>query len=190
LAFAATIVAIGLGARWATQHRGLLGKALQEAGELIAGTLEEEVSTIAVPGAYVPTAKFLVATRGAPKLLKFALEQAQKHQAELMILFARQIAVPLMGSAGLAKLSEDPEAQQMFAQIREDAKALGVPIREVYAVTSDVADTILDFAATFAVDRVILGATQRGTLWRTMKGDIIQGVAQHLPERTTLLICA
>lgn len=186
LAFAGTIVVIGLSARWATQHRGLLGKALQEAGELIAG----EETAIEIPGAYVPAAKFLVATRGAPKLLKFALEQAQKHQAELYVLYARQVAVPLLGSGGRAKLSEDAEAQRMFAKIRDDAKALGVPVREIYAVTHDVADTILDFAATFAVDRVILGATQRGTLWRTMKGDIIQGVAQHLPERTTLLICA
>lgn len=186
--FAGTIVVAGLGARWTTQHRALVGRALVEAGELIAGTPGELVT--AVPGAYVPTAKFLVATRGSPKLIKFALQQAQKHQAELLILFARQVAVPLLGTAGQPKPAEDAEAQQMFARIRQDAQAMGVPIRELYAVTSDVADTILDFAATFAVDRVILGATQRGTLWRTMKGDIIQGVAQHLPERMTLLIHA
>ncbi len=193
LVFAGAIVMVGLGARWTTQHRGVLGKALQEAGELIAGEAEVEAATetgIVVPGAYAPTHKFLVATRGAPKLIKFSLEQAQKHQAELLVLYAQQVAVPLLGSASQAKLSDDPEALQMFARIRDEAKALGVPIRELYAVTSDVADTILDFAATFAVDRVILGATQRGALWRTMKGDIIQGVAQHLPERTTLLICA
>lgn len=177
LAFAGAIVATGLGARWTTQRRELLGKAIQEAGELIAGAPAE---VEAIPGAYAPTAKFLVATRGAPKLIKFALEQAQKHQAELLVLYAKQVAVP--------QLSDDPEAQTMFARLREEAKALGVPLRELYAVTSDVADTVLDFAATFAVDRVILGATQRGALWRTMKGDIIQGVAQHLPERTTLLI--
>ena len=189
LLFAGTIVLIGLSARWTTQHRELLGKALQDAGELIAGT-EEAAPVTVIPGAYVPTGKFLVATRGAPKLIKFALEQAQKHQAELMVLYARQVAVPLLGTAAQGKLGDDAEAQQMFANIRDQAKTLGVPIRELYAVTSDIADTILDFAATFAVDRVILGATQRGTLWRTMKGDIIQGVAQHLPERTTLLICA
>ncbi len=188
LMFAGAIVLIGLSARWTTQHRGMLGKALQEAGELIAaGT--EPVGT-AIPGAYVPSEKFLIATRGSPKLIKFALDQAQKHQAELLVLFARQVAVPVIGPTNPAKPQEDEEAKKMFAGIREQAKALGVPIRELYAVTYDVADTILDFAATFAVDRVILGATQRGTLWRTMKGDIIQGVAQHLPERTTLLICA
>jgi nucleotide-binding universal stress UspA family protein len=190
LLFAGAIVVIGLSARWTTQHRGLLGKALQEAGEIIAGTVAEEAVVGIVAGSYAPANKFLVATRGAPKLIKFALEQAQKHQAELLVLYAQQVAVPLLGTAGQAKLSDDPEALQMFARVREEAKALGVPIRELYAVTSDVADTILDFAATFAVDRVILGATQRGALWRTMKGDIIQGVAQHLPERTTLLICA
>jgi nucleotide-binding universal stress UspA family protein len=188
LMFAGAIVLIGLSARWTTQHRGLLGKALQEAGELIAGV--EELPGTVVPGAYTPEHKFLVATRGAPKLIKFSLEQAQKHHAELLVLYARQVAVPLLGTAGQGKLNDDPEAQKMFATFREQAKELGVPLREIYAVTSDISDTILDFAATFAVDRVILGATQRGALWRTMKGDIIQGVAQHLPERTTLLICA
>lgn len=188
LAFAGGIVLFGLGARWTTQHRGTLGKALQDAGELIAaGTAEGSAE---ISGAYAASARFLVATRGAPKLIKFALEQAQKHEAELLVLYARQIAVPLLGTAAKVNPAEDAEAQRMFVAVREQAKELGVPIREIYAVTSDVADTILDFAATFAVDRVILGATQRGSLWRTMKGDIIQGVAQHLPERTTLLICA
>jgi K+-sensing histidine kinase KdpD len=60
----------------------------------------------------------------------------------------------------------------------------------LYAVTSDVADAILDLAVTHAVDYLILGATQRGALWRTMKGDVIQQVAMYLPERTHLLIQA
>lgn len=188
LMFAGSIVLIGLSARWTTQHRGILGKALQEAGELIAAGTEPVGE--AIPGAYEAKNRFLMATRGSPKLIKFALEQAQKHQAELLVLFARQVAVPVLGPTNPAKPQEDEEAKKMFAGIREQAKELGVPIRELYAVTFDVADTILDFAATFGVDRVILGATQRGALWRTMKGDIIQGVAQHLPERTTLLICA
>src|SRR5262249_41250274 len=146
LLFAGTIVLLGLSARWTTQHRAVLGKAIQGAGELIAGGPEVGRT---IPGAYAPTHKFLVATRGAPKLIKFSLEQAQKHQAELLVLYAQQVAVPLLGTAAQGKLSDDLEAQQMFARIRDEAKALGVPIRELYAVTSDVADTILDFAATF-----------------------------------------
>jgi amino acid transporter len=186
LMFAGTIVAAGLGARWATQHRVLLGRALQEAGEKIAGA----EAALEFAGAYTPAAKFLLATRGNPKLVRFALEQAQKYQAELLVLYAQQVAVPLLGPTFLASLEENPEARGLFEMVRTEAKELGVPIREIYAVTSDIADTILDFAATFAADRVILGSTQRGALWRTMKGDVIQGVAQHLPERTTLLIHA
>jgi hypothetical protein len=33
-----------------------------------------------------------------------------------------------------------------------------------------------------------LGTTRRGVLWRAMKGDVIQQVAAHLPERITLLV--
>lgn len=78
--------------------------------------------------------------------------------------------------------------QGLFARFREQAEEAGVPIRELYSVTTDISDIILDIAATFAVDQVILGATRRSALWRTMKGDVIQGVAAHLPERTSLLI--
>ncbi|HET6426692.1 MAG TPA: universal stress protein, partial [Planctomycetaceae bacterium] len=118
------------------------------------------------------------------------LENAKEHKAELLILFVRQVAVPVLGTATNFGSESDPEAQTAFANIKELAKASGVPVRLLYTVTSDIPDAILDFAATFGVERVILGATQRGSLWRTMKGDVIQGVAQHLPERTTLLICA
>jgi hypothetical protein len=45
-------------------------------------------------------------------------------------------------------------------------------------------------AVTYGVDLLILGAPQRGRLWRLMKGDVIQEVAQYLPERITLLIHA
>ena len=52
------------------------------------------------------------------------------------------------------------------------------------------ADAILEAAATQAVDNLLLGTTQRGVLWRAMKGDVIQRVAAHLLERITLLVHA
>jgi hypothetical protein len=52
----------------------------------------------------------------------------------------------------------------------------------------DVAEVILEMAVTHAVDYLILGSSQRGALWRTMKGDVIRDVAQHLPERINMLL--
>lgn len=192
LMFASSFVVIGLGTRWVTQQRKVIGRVWKGAEQFWAVVTEaaEPIPAEVVEGTYVPQSRFLTATRGNPKLLKFALENAKEHKAELLILFVRQVAVPVLGVASKITSDSDAEAQKAFANVKELAQAAGVPVRLLYTVTSDIADAILDFSATFGVERVILGATQRGSLWRTMKGDIIQGVAQHLPERTTLLICA
>lgn len=192
LAFAASIVLIGLGTRWITQQRHMVGKVWKGAEQFWAVVTEPKAGAVAetIEGSYTPQSRFLTATRGNPKLLKFALENAKEHKAELLILFVRNVAVPVLGAAANFGSESDPEAIKAFANVKELAQAAGVPVRLLYTVTSDIPDAILDFAATFGVERVILGATQRGSLWRTMKGDVIQGVAQHLPERTTLLICA
>ena len=63
-----------------------------------------------------------------------------------------------------------------------------MPVYFLYAVAYDVAEAILEMSVTHAVDYVLLGATQRGGLWRSMKGDVIQEVAEYLPERINLLI--
>jgi nucleotide-binding universal stress UspA family protein len=45
-------------------------------------------------------------------------------------------------------------------------------------------------ALTHGADLLLLGTTRRGTLWRAMKGDVIQAVAEQLPESVGLLIHA
>ncbi|MFO0917257.1 MAG: universal stress protein [Planctomycetaceae bacterium] len=192
LMFAGTIVLIGLGTRWITQQRAVLGRVWKGAEQFWAVVTEVAPVelTVTVAGAYQPTSRFLTATRGNPKLLKFALENAKEHHAELIVLYIRQVAVAVIGPALSEGPASDPDAQACFANVKAMAEAAGVPVRLVYTVTDNIADAILDFSATYGAERVILGATQRGALWRTMKGDVIQGVAQHLPERTQLLICA
>lgn len=132
----------------------------------------------------------MVATRANRKLIRFALEEAKNRQAELLVLFVRHLAVIPMGSAGTPDAGQDAEAQALFKYAKEAADEAGVPVQMLYALTSDVADAILDLAVTYGVDFLILGASQRGALWQTMKGDVIQQVARYLPERTCLLIHA
>ncbi len=107
--------------------------------------------------------------------------------AELLVLFVRHIAVPTMGSTNVADVRTDPEAQQLFREMEAMATAQGVRFYPL-CVAWDVADAILETSVTHGVDSVLLGATQRGGLWRSMKGDIISEVAQHLPERINLVI--
>jgi amino acid transporter/nucleotide-binding universal stress UspA family protein len=191
LMFAGTIVFAGLAARFVTKKRAVVGRVWKGAEQFWA--VVTEPTTVApeiIAGKYTPKSRFLVATRGNPKLLKFALENAREHEAELCVLYVKQVAVAVLGPAADMGAARDADAQAMFENVRKLAEEYGVPVHLLYTVTSDIPDAILDFAATLGVERVILGVTQRNTLWRTMKGDVIQGVAQHLPERTTLLICA
>jgi len=186
LAFAGVIVLLGMTARWITHHREAIGDKVSALVEQL-----REITTVGAERTSETSGlRFLVATQGNPKLVAFTLEQAKLAHAEALFLYVRHIAVPMLGPANKPDLREDPEAQKVALQIQEQAKEAGVPAKFLYTVADNIAETIVDFAVTYGVNRVILGATKRGALWRTMKGDIIQGVAQHLPEQTQLLIQA
>ena len=187
LIFAGTIVFLGMSARWVTHHREAIAGQMQTLVEQIA-----EKTTLAPKGAAETSGpRYLVAVRGGnPKLIAFALEEARAAHAELLFLFVRHLAVSALGPAHRPDVTRDFEAQQLFARLREQAAAAGVKAYFLYTEADNIAETIVDFAVTHGVDRVILGATKRGMLWRTMKGDVIQGVALRLPERTHLLIQA
>lgn len=142
------------------------------------------------PGAYTPRKRIMVATQGNPRLLEFALEECKSRQAELMVLFVRHLAVTPMGEIAGFKLNEDVQALELFDRLRVQAKEAGIPIRLLYGVARDIPDAILDMAVTHGADLLLLGTTRRGTLWRAMKGDVIQTVAEQLPESVGLLIHA
>jgi nucleotide-binding universal stress UspA family protein len=141
-------------------------------------------------GSYKPTERIMVATQGNPKLLSFALKECANRKAELMLLYVRHIAVTPMGPVEIPRLEEDEEAQALFERVKQQAEEAGVPLRLLYGSARDVPDTILDMAVTHGADLLLLGSTRRGALWKVMKGDVIQGVAEHLPESVGLLIHA
>ena len=64
----------------------------------------------------------------------------------------------------------------------------GVRVLPVYAVSANPAATILDLAATLGVDFVMLGAAQRHSMSRLLKGDVVGQVAAGLPEDIQLII--
>ena len=142
------------------------------------------------PGAYPIKERVMVATQGNPKLLAFALKECKSRQAELQLLFVRHLAVTPMGPTSIPNLAEDEPAQELFERLRGMAKEAGVPLRLLYGVARDIPDAILDMAVTHGADLLLLGSTRRGALWKAMKGDVIQAVAEHLPEEVGLLIHA
>lgn len=134
--------------------------------------------------------KILVASRGATNLVRFAFDEAQKRGSNLFVLFVRQITVLYGGEERPFALEEDPEAAALFANCERLARELQVPYQPIFCVSSDPAWVILDFAATYAADIVILGVSRRLGVVRALRGDVIASVADSLPPETTLLIHA
>ncbi len=142
------------------------------------------------PGTYKAKERIMVPTTGNARLIEFALKECKTRQAELAVLFVRHLAVTPMGPTAFPKLDEDEQALTLFDQLRTRAREAGVPLRLLYGVARDIPDAILDMAVTHGADLLILGTTRRGTLWRAMKGDVIQAIAEQLPGSIDLLIHA
>lgn len=200
LAFAGSIMLAGLMGRWVAHNREFIRTWMLAPVDnpVVVAHAEHYVAPVTVklekpaeaPEPAMPSGRVLVSTRGNPKLLRFALEQAKARNAELLVLFVRHVAIPTMGPSNEADPTIDPEAQLVFREAERLGAAEHVPVKGIYAVARDVAEAILETAATHGVDLLLLGASQRGGLWRTMKGDVLQEVAQYLPERINLLIHA
>lgn len=134
--------------------------------------------------------RILVATRGAPALLKFAFEHAKLLNANVFVLFVRELAVIYQGEGPPLTPDRDADARGVFELSEQLARKNGVPLERIYSVSPSTSDVILDVAATYAVDFVILGASRRTGVMRALRGDVISGVAENLPAETTMLIHA
>jgi amino acid transporter/nucleotide-binding universal stress UspA family protein len=132
----------------------------------------------------------LVATRGAAKLLEFAANYCRKTGSIMFPLFVRQVNVLIPGQTKAPGLEEDREAVAALEQAVAICRKHHVPMIPMYAVSSDVAYTILDFAATYNAEAVLMGVSRQGTLLRALRGDVITAVADNLPEDISLLVHA
>ena len=209
LIFVGIILGVGLGARLITKTY------LPARARMKAGPTAEQLKASRVRGVPVPTAEaeakdggaaptfgtpaelldmsrphVMVATRGGARLLKFAAEYAKQSGAILFVIYVRQLNVQFaMGGSG-PTLEEDKEAQTVFAAAEAACKERNVAMVPIYVVSRDVADSILDFAATYDVKALLMGVSRQGTLLRALRGDVLTSVADQLPQDIPLLIHA
>ncbi|MBI3759300.1 MAG: universal stress protein, partial [Deltaproteobacteria bacterium] len=94
------------------------------------------------------------------------------------------------GQAPVLTAAEDADATNVFREAERLAREAGVPLQLIYATSDSPAEVILDSAATYAADQVILGISRRAAVMRALRGDVIETVAANLPEESTLLIHA
>ncbi len=188
LFFIVCIVGVGLGVR-AFSHRisGLKTLTLpRDLAEVISPASLESLRPQCVEGQ-----RIMVAARGVTPVLRFALEEARLRKATLCVLYIREVAV-FLGSGpqtvGPARWQDDPHAAVIMSLCLRAGEDQGVSVLPVYAASVQPAGTILDAAATLGVDYLMLGATQRLTLARLLKGNVIDEVARGLPESIQLII--
>jgi nucleotide-binding universal stress UspA family protein len=130
-----------------------------------------------------PSTRFLVAVKDtSDRLLNFAIEEAKARDALLIVLRVREIAVgTLPGKLELSTNGIEQKIEDLCSQADINYEIVTIPSYEV-------GYTIAEQAATFGVDRVILGATHRGMLENALKGNVIRSVSQFLPEEVQLVI--
>jgi nucleotide-binding universal stress UspA family protein len=125
----------------------------------------------------------LVAARGWTPAMQFALEESRVRDAQLLVLYVREVAVNIDMASDWRK---DPEAKALFTRLETEAQ--GLKVNKLYSVSDSPADTIIDIAATFGVDTVVLGGSRRATLVNLLKGNVVARVASNLPESMHLIV--
>jgi amino acid transporter len=177
LLFVAIVLALGLALREVTsRHR----QAAPETPAL--ATVVPVTPAIGAPPQFLGQF-ILVAARGWTPALQFALEECRVRGAQLLVLYVREVAVNIdMGS----NWQDDPDAKVLFTRLETDTR--GMKVNKLYSVSDSPADTIIDIAATFGVDSVVLGGSRRATLVNLLKGNVVARVAANLPESMHLIV--
>jgi amino acid transporter len=175
LVFVTLVLAIGLALREVTLRRR--------------ARMAEGFRAEAPPTATAPTSVFLgqfilVAARGWTPALQFALEEARIRGAQLLVLYIREVAVTI--DMGGSNWQNDPDARGLFHRLEANTKDL--KLNKLYSISDSPADTIIDIAATFGVDTVVLGGSRRATLVNLLKGNVVARVAANLPETMHLIV--
>jgi amino acid transporter/nucleotide-binding universal stress UspA family protein len=174
--FALIILLLGLGARQ-------IGKWRLAAAPVPAPVVPQPSLARKRRRVSMPSARYLLALKDTnDRLLKFAIEEAKQRKALLFILRVKEIAVgALPEKLSMSTNGVEEHVDQVCSETGVDYQIISVPSYEV-------GYTIAEQAATFGVDRVILGATRRGVLENMLRGSVVRSLSSYLPEDVQLII--
>jgi amino acid transporter len=130
--------------------------------------------------------RIMLAARGQDQA-EYAVDLARKRGAVLFALYVRTLRIIDIQPGQLPKIEDDPEAQRTLGTAAVLAKQAGVPFFPIYVTSSEIADEILDYTATFGCDTLIMGKSQRGLFARAIEGDPVTKIAQNLPDGISLI---
>jgi nucleotide-binding universal stress UspA family protein/L-asparagine transporter-like permease len=177
LLFVAIVLGVGLALREVTSRHRLAAPAVPALA-----TVVPVAPALGSPPEFLGQF-ILVAARGWTPALQFALEESRVRGAQLLVLYIREVAVSIdMGG----NWQNDPDARALFTRL--EAEARGLKVNKLYSVSDSPADTIIDIAATFGIDSVVLGGSRRATFVNLLKGNVVARVAANLPDSMHLIV--
>ena len=177
LLFVAIVLGLGLALREATTRRRLAAPTPPKLATVVPVT-----PPLGSPPEFLGQF-ILVAARGWTPALQFALEESRVRGAQLLVLYVREVAVNIDTGSNW---QDDPDARVLFTRLETEAR--GLKVNKLYSVSDSPPDTIIDIAATFGVDSVVLGGSRRATLVNLLKGNVVARVAANLPESMHLIV--
>ncbi len=81
------------------------------------------------------------------------------------------------------------EANAVLAQAAEAVHRLGMNAIPLWRISNDAAYALAEAAHRLEIDAVMVGTSKRSAIWHLLRGQIVKGLAEALPEKTRLLIC-
>lgn len=137
---------------------------------------------------YAAAQRILVCLRGVTNVLKFAFDEAQLRNAQLYVLYVREVALYPGMRIVPVHWKEHPEASTVLNAVITTGKKQGVAVVPVFASAASPAEIIVDMAATLGVDFLILGSSNRSAMTKLLKGNVASQVAANLPDNIQLVI--
>jgi nucleotide-binding universal stress UspA family protein len=133
------------------------------------------------------SAKILVALRGHnERLLRDAALLARGlEQANLYVVYVDEVPglffQPVEGPSD--------EANQVLAEASAFLSKLDLNAIPLWRLSNDAASGVADASIKLGAEVVMVGTSKRSAIWHLLRGHVVKGLAEALPEQTRLLIC-
>lgn len=124
--------------------------------------------------------KVMVCTYGSESLAGPAVWMAKEGGYTLVVCFIREVTLSYKYESRLS-IDNDMAAQRSFTHFLELGHKMGVSVVPVYDNGSDAAVLVAENAAIWAVERVMIGSSRKGTIYRLVKGAFQRRLEALLP---------
>lgn len=180
LAFVAIVLAVGLSARAVTKY---LAKRRATPSLLRQAIVEQ------MPEDLVARPRLLLGTYGSTANAETALRQCAEQGAALVVCFIRQVSLSYKYDERLT-LDTDPVAIRTFTSFLDLGHEHQVPIIPVYDSGTDATTLMAETAAVYGCQKILIGTSRRGALFRLIKGQFQQRLESLLPADIAVEVLA